>query len=171
LDKIITSMSTSKKCFIVNILTLWEIYREKKGYWSKLGQKAVPGLIPKGLLSLQGTIGSLGSVTWCHFFKRFFETFCEHAPQNKLHEITNFIIFGPIDQKLWRNKKIKRSLGRASKCWSQPPRIDHMCKKMYAWRRRGILQGTRGAHYMCIYHTTCVQGVSSGGVLLFFLAI
>jgi hypothetical protein len=31
-------------------------------------------------------------------FLRFFETFCGHAPRNKLCGSTNFIIFGPIDQ-------------------------------------------------------------------------
>jgi hypothetical protein len=38
------------------------------------------------------------------FYFRFFETFCEHAPQNKLRRSTNFIIFGLSNQKLWRNK-------------------------------------------------------------------
>jgi hypothetical protein len=39
-------------------------------------------------------------------FFRFFETFCEHAPWNKLHGSTNFIIFGPTDQKLWEKIKL-----------------------------------------------------------------
>jgi hypothetical protein len=40
-----------------------------------------------------------------------------------------FINFGPIDQKLWRFEIFWRSLGKVGMCWSQPPRIDHMCKK------------------------------------------
>jgi hypothetical protein len=35
------------------------------------------------------------------FIFRFFETFCEHAPRNKLRKNTNFIIFRRMDQKLW----------------------------------------------------------------------
>jgi hypothetical protein len=49
----------------------------------------------------------------------FFETFSEHAPRNKLRESTNFIIFGPTDEKLWRNEKFGRSMDMAGKCWSQ----------------------------------------------------
>jgi hypothetical protein len=30
-----------------------------------------------------------------------FETFCEDAPRNKLRGNTNFVFFGPMDQKLW----------------------------------------------------------------------
>jgi hypothetical protein len=35
------------------------------------------------------------------FIFRFFEFFCEDASCNKLCMSTNFIIFGPMDQKLW----------------------------------------------------------------------
>jgi hypothetical protein len=46
-----------------------------------------------------------------------------------------------MDQKLLGNKTFRRSLGKASMCWGQPTRVDHMCKKMRAERRRKILQG------------------------------
>jgi hypothetical protein len=58
---------------------------------------------------------------------RFFETLSEHVPQNKLCGSTNLINFGPMDQKLWGNKKFRRSLGKVGKCYSQPTRVDHMC--------------------------------------------
>jgi hypothetical protein len=45
---------------------------------------------------------------------------------NKLCRSINFIIFGPTDQKFWRNKKFRRNLGRAGMCWSQLARVDHM---------------------------------------------
>jgi hypothetical protein len=32
-----------------------------------------------------------------------------------------------MEKKLWKNKKIKRSLGRAGMYLSQPARVDHMC--------------------------------------------
>jgi hypothetical protein len=51
---------------------------------------------------------------------------------------TNFIFFGPTDQKLWVFEVFKRSLGRAGMCWSQPARVDHMCKKKRAGRRSFI---------------------------------
>jgi hypothetical protein len=38
------------------------------------------------------------------------------APRNKLCGSTNFIIFGPMDQKLWRNKNLRKSVGRAGMC-------------------------------------------------------
>jgi hypothetical protein len=43
--------------------------------------------------------------------------FRKHVLWNKLCVSTIFIIF---DQKLWGNKKIGRSLGRAGKYWNQP---------------------------------------------------
>jgi hypothetical protein len=46
----------------------------------------------------------------------FFETFCEHAPLNKLRRSTNFIIFGPTNQKLWVFENFRRSLGRVGMC-------------------------------------------------------
>jgi hypothetical protein len=76
----------------------------------------------------------------------FFETFCEHVPWNKLRGSTNFIIFGHMSQKLWENKKFRRSMDRVGKYLSQPTRIDHMCKKMWARGRRRILQGRRYGH-------------------------
>jgi hypothetical protein len=44
-------------------------------------------------------------------FLKFFETFCEHAPFNKLPKGTNFIILGATDQKLWVFENFRRSLG------------------------------------------------------------
>jgi hypothetical protein len=48
----------------------------------------------------------------------------------------NFIILGPTDQKLWEYENFGRSLGRVSKLWSQPARIDHISLKRWATRRR-----------------------------------
>jgi hypothetical protein len=73
-------------------------------------------LTPKGLFAPIGGKPVLGSVTWSNFSFIFFQTFFEHVPQNKLCESTNFIIFGLMDQKLWENKKFRRSLGKAAKC-------------------------------------------------------
>jgi hypothetical protein len=71
-------------------------------------------------------------------FKYFliFETFCNHAPRNKLRRSTNFIFFGPTDQKLWVLENFWRSLGRASMWWSQWGRVDHMCKNLWARDRK-----------------------------------
>jgi hypothetical protein len=44
---------------------------------------------------------------------RFFETFCEHASCNKLCRSTNFVIFGPTNQKLWVFENFRRNLGKA----------------------------------------------------------
>jgi hypothetical protein len=54
------------------------------------------------------------------------------VPWNKLSESTNFIIFGPMDQKLWENENFKRNLGRAGKCCSQAARGDHISPKKWA---------------------------------------
>jgi hypothetical protein len=43
------------------------------------------------------------------FFHKF-KTFCEYALHNKLHKSTIFIIFGPMDQKLWGHENSGRSL-------------------------------------------------------------
>jgi hypothetical protein len=71
----------------------------------------------------------LGSVTWPHFIFRFLKTFYECASRNKIRVSTNFVIFGPTDQKLWVFEVFRRSLGRAGMCCSQWGRVDHMCKK------------------------------------------
>jgi hypothetical protein len=60
----------------------------------------------------------------------------QHAPWNKLRGSTNFITFGPMDQKFWRNENLKRSLDRAGKCCSQPARVDHISPKRWAPRIR-----------------------------------
>jgi hypothetical protein len=64
-------------------------------------------------------------------FFGFFETFCEHAPSNKLCGSTNFIIFGPIDQKLWVFENLRRNLSRVGMCWSQPPRVHYISPKRW----------------------------------------
>jgi hypothetical protein len=48
---------------------------------------------------------------------------------NKHRRSTNFIIFGPTDQKLWVFENLRRSLGRVGMCCSQPVGVYHMCKK------------------------------------------
>jgi hypothetical protein len=58
----------------------------------------------------------LGNITWSLSIFRFFEFFCEHAPWNKFHGSTNFIIFEPTVQKLWVFGNLRRSLGRAGMC-------------------------------------------------------
>jgi hypothetical protein len=45
---------------------------------------------------------------------------------------TNFIIFGPMDQKLWVSENFRRSMGKAGKCCSQPARVDHISPKRWA---------------------------------------
>ena len=79
----------------------------------------------------------LESVTWSHFIFLFFETFSEDAPRNKLRGSTNFIISGPMYQKLWLFENFMRSMDRASKCWNLPARVDHINPKRWAiWIRR-----------------------------------
>jgi hypothetical protein len=41
---------------------------------------------------------------------------------------------------------LRRSLDRAGMCWSQPARVDHMCKKMWVGRRRKFLQKRSFSH-------------------------
>jgi hypothetical protein len=67
---------------------------------------------------------------------RFFETFCEYAPCNNLCGSTNVIIFGHMDQKLWVFENFRRSLGKASMCYSQPARVDYISPKRWAARIR-----------------------------------
>jgi hypothetical protein len=57
-----------------------------------------------------------------------FETFSPNASQNKLCVSTNFKILGATDQKLRVFEVLRRSLGMAGMCLSQPTRVDHMCK-------------------------------------------
>jgi hypothetical protein len=58
------------------------------------------------------------------------------VPGNKLCMSTNFIIFRPIDQKLWVFENFRKSLGRASMCWSQWG-VDHMWKSWRQEERKG----------------------------------
>jgi hypothetical protein len=69
-------------------------------------------------------------------FFGFFETFFKHAPRNKLWKSINFIIFGPTDQKLFVFENFRRSLGKASMCWSQLARLDYISPKRWAARIR-----------------------------------
>jgi hypothetical protein len=50
------------------------------------------------------------------------------------------------DPKLWVLENFRRSLGRAGMCWSQPTRIDHMCKNMWIGGRNFFLQGGSLGH-------------------------
>jgi hypothetical protein len=83
-------------------------------------------LTPKGPNVHMADKPVLGSVTRFYFIFRFFETFFEHAPWNKLCGSIYFIIFGPTDQNLWVFENFRRSLDRAGMCWSQLARVDHM---------------------------------------------
>jgi hypothetical protein len=67
-----------------------------------------------------------------HSISIFFETFCKHASRNELCGSTNFIIFGPMDQKLWEFEFFWRSLAKAGISWSQLARVDHMYQKLRA---------------------------------------
>jgi hypothetical protein len=50
---------------------------------------------------------------------------------NKLHRSTNFIFFGPTDQKLWVFENLKRSMGMSSMCYSQPASVDYISPKWW----------------------------------------
>jgi hypothetical protein len=52
----------------------------------------------------------------------------------KLRVSTNFIIFGPTDQKLWVFEVIGQGLVKAGMCWSQLARVDHLWR---AWKKSG----------------------------------
>jgi hypothetical protein len=59
----------------------------------------------------------------------------------KMHLAISFVgkkivFFGPTDQKLSVFEVSRRSLGRAGMCWSQPARVDHLCKKWRARRKK-----------------------------------
>jgi hypothetical protein len=36
------------------------------------------------------------------------------------------VFFGSTDQKLWMFEVLRRSMGRAGMCWSQPARVDNI---------------------------------------------
>jgi hypothetical protein len=44
------------------------------------------------------------------------------------------VFFGPTDQKLWMFEVLRRSMGRAGMCWSQPARVDYISPKRWAIR-------------------------------------
>jgi hypothetical protein len=37
-----------------------------------------------------------------------------------------------MDQKLWMFEVLRRSMGRAGMCWSQPARVDYISPKRWA---------------------------------------
>jgi hypothetical protein len=39
------------------------------------------------------------------------------------------VFFGLTDQKLWTFEVLRRSMGRAGMCWSQPARVDYISPK------------------------------------------
>jgi hypothetical protein len=59
---------------------------------------------------------------------------------------TNFIFFGPTDQELCVFEVFRRSLRRAGMCWSQPTRVDHMCKKLRVGGKTNLLQRVSLGH-------------------------
>jgi hypothetical protein len=42
------------------------------------------------------------------------------------------VSFGSTDQKLWTFEVLRRSMGRAGMCWSQPARVDYISPKRWA---------------------------------------
>jgi hypothetical protein len=42
------------------------------------------------------------------------------------------VFFGLTDQKLWMFEVLRRSMGRAGMCWSQPARVDYISPKRWA---------------------------------------
>jgi hypothetical protein len=105
-----------------NILTLWTICHPFGWIFSQ-------HLTPKGLTTRTADKPVLGSVTWPNFIFRFFEFFCVQASRNKLRMSTNFIIFGPTNQKLWMFEVLKRRLGKAGMWWSQWGGVDQSVQK------------------------------------------
>jgi hypothetical protein len=93
-------------------------------------------LIPKGPYVPRVTKPVLVSVAWPHTIFKFFETFCEDASRSELCVSTNFIIFGPMDQKLWVFEVFGQGLARAGMCWSQPTRVDYLHKKWRAGKKK-----------------------------------
>jgi hypothetical protein len=98
--------------------------------------KSKEWLTPKGLNVRTADKPVLVSVTWAHTIFIFFETFRADATYSKLRVKKKFIFFGPTDQKLWVFEVSRRSLGRAGMCWSQPARVDHLCKKWRPGRKK-----------------------------------
>jgi hypothetical protein len=45
-----------------------------------------------------------------------------------------------MDKKLWVFENLRRSMGRASMCWSQPARVDYIKTKRWAARIRNFYQ-------------------------------
>jgi hypothetical protein len=49
-------------------------------------------------------------------FFEILETFCKQVLQNKNHGSIVSIVFGPMDQRFWRNKVFEGSLKWACRC-------------------------------------------------------
>jgi hypothetical protein len=92
-------------------------------------------LIHKGLNVPGVTKPVLVSIASPHTIFRFFETFCEDGSRNKLCLSANFMILGATVQKLWVFEVFWQGLARASMCWSQPTRVDHL-QKMEGRRKK-----------------------------------
>jgi hypothetical protein len=100
----------------------------------------------------------------CHLtsnFLRFFKTFYAHALRNRLHGNTNFMIFEPTNQKLWMFENFRRSLDKAGMYWSQPAKIDHMCKNMWVGGRRIFLGGASLRHPHMVTWCNCWSQTNS----------
>jgi hypothetical protein len=63
---------------------------------------------------------------------------CVLEQASREYKFHNFWTYG---SKVMGKQKIYEKSGRAGMCWSQPARVDHMCKKMWAGGRRRISQG------------------------------
>jgi hypothetical protein len=61
----------------------------------------------------------------------------------------NFHIFQTYKLKVMGVENFRRSLGKAGMGWSQPARVDHMYKKMWAGRRGKFLEESSLEH-LCI---------------------
>jgi hypothetical protein len=109
-------------------------------------------------------------------FLIFFETFCKDASHHKLRMCTNFIIFGPMDQKLWVFEVFGQGLARAGMCWSQWGGVDTL-KKMGqgSKKKEGQPNSSGGTHRVqqatarCILNSLRPVHLKNKIVLLFFL--
>jgi hypothetical protein len=76
----------------------------------------------------------LVSVTWAYTIFRFFETFCEHAPQGKLRGEKNriFWTYGSKFMDVWNFKeKSRHVLEPTSKSWPLAQKVEGMKKKKF----------------------------------------
>jgi hypothetical protein len=132
----------------MQFLPLLEIFFSKKiNYVNSWQQSSI--LAAKGPFVYKVDKWDLDSVTWSHLILEFFETFYKHAPWNKLPEST---IFGPTNQKLWKNKKIKRNLAIR---WSQYVSTNSNCLNrflLYHHDPCNSYLGVQVANFECFYN-------------------